>query len=101
MKIVQKTNYPLLKRDQVIFEIEHKGAKTPKSDELLQKIVEITKTSQELIKIKRVIPGYGAAKSKIIANIYSDGNAFKQIEIIKKKIKKDGKKEASKEQESK
>ncbi len=99
MKIVQKINHPLLKRDQVVFEIEHKGAKTPKTDELLQKIVEITKTSQELIKIKRVIPEYGAAKSKIIANIYRDENAFKHIEIIRKKSKKkeDGKKEASKE----
>lgn len=97
MKLVQKINYPLLKRDQVVFEVEHKGAKTPKTDELLQKIAETTKTPQELIKIKRVIPEYGVAKSKIIANIYRDESALKHIEIIKKRIKKDGKKEASKE----
>lgn len=97
MKIVQKINHPLLKRDQVVFEVEHKGAKTPKTDELLQNIVEITKTPETLIKIKRIVPEYGAAKSKIIANIYRDENALKHIEIIKKKIKKDAKKEASKE----
>ena len=99
MKVLQKTNHPLLKREQIVFEIEHFGAKTPKSDEVLQKIVEITKSPKELVKIKEIIPGYGVTKSKVIANIYTDESAFKHIEIIKKKSKKkeDGKKEASKE----
>ncbi|MBI2107034.1 hypothetical protein HYT57_03545 [Candidatus Woesearchaeota archaeon] len=99
MKIVQKINHPLLKREQITFEIEHAGSKTPKSDEILQKIAEATKASKELIKIKNIVPGYGVTKAKVIANIYKDENAFKHIEIIKKKAKKkeDGKKEASKE----
>jgi len=99
MKIIQKINHPLLKREQIIFEVEHFGAKTPKSEEILQKIVEVTKSPKELIKIKNIISEYGAAKSKVLANIYKDENAFKHIEIVKKESKKkeDGKKEASKE----
>lgn len=99
MKILQKINHPLLKREQVVFEIEHFGTKTPKSEEILQKIVDVTKSPKELVKIKCVTSEYGVAKSKVVANIYKDENAFKHIEIIKKKVKKkeDGKKEASKE----
>ncbi|MBI4159462.1 hypothetical protein HY500_04385 [Candidatus Woesearchaeota archaeon] len=102
MKIVSEVNHPLLKRKHVVFEIDHSGNKTPKKDELLQKIAEITKSSHELIRIKYIASVYGATKARITANIYRDENALRHIELIKKKTKKkeDGKKEASKKQES-
>ncbi len=95
MKIINKTEHPLLKREQVIAEVEHTGEKTPKMDDLLEKLASTINAKKEMIKIKIAETEFGNAKSTIIANVYKDEKAMKSIEEMRKKKKgvKDAKEE--------
>ena len=97
MKIINKINHPLLKREQLVIEVEHTGNRTPKGEELLEKIADVAKAKKELVKIKHIFTDYGNAKSVVTANVYKDEKVMKAIEEIrKKKGVKDGKKEGKK-----
>ena len=85
MKIINKIDHSLLKREQLVLEIEHTGDKTPKREEILEKIADAVKSKKELIKIKIIDTEFGNAKSTVIANVYKDEEAMKRIEDIRKK----------------
>ena len=71
-------------------ELEHEHVKqpTPKEVDVLKEVAGLVKSVPELVKIKHIYSGYGDGKSKIIAYVYDTEEAFKGIEVIKKKPKK-------------
>ena len=54
MKLINKLSHPLLKREQLVIEVEHTGNRTPKGEELLEKIADVAKAKKELVKIKHI-----------------------------------------------
>ena len=95
MKILQKTESPLLSRTQVIASLDHTGKPTPSEIEITKKLVEQLKVKEEVIRIKKIKSKYGLGKSRIIAHIYKTKKDLDEVEPKSKK--KQDKKEESKE----
>ena len=88
MKIINKINHPLLKREQLTIEVEHTGDKNPKKNDLLGQISERAKADQKFVNIKFIDTDFGNTRSVITANVYNDEKAMKSIEELRKKKRK-------------
>ena len=87
---------PLLHRKRITFLIDHINQPTPKEADVKKQIAEHEKVSEDLVAIRHIYTNFGQNSSKVIAGIYKTKEDFDKIEIIKKKPKKDGKKESKK-----
>jgi ribosomal protein S24E len=94
MKILNQVEHSLLNRKQLDIELEHKGNKTPKKEDVLKEISSLLKVEPELIKIKAINTKYGGNFSRIIVNLYSNLENLKKIEEFRKKPKKKKEKKA-------
>lgn len=102
MKVLKEEKNPLLSRTSLILEEDHAAKKTPSYEDVAKKIADILKTKPELVKVKHIYSEFGKGKSRIIANVYTSLEKLKDIEEIKKKVKKEeAKKEAPKEKAEK
>jgi len=88
MKIIKQTHNPVLGRYQVELEHEHFKQATPKESDVLKEVAGVMKASPENVKVKHIYSGYGGGKSRIIAYVYENADALKNIEIFNKKAKK-------------
>jgi len=95
MKVLKDFNNKLCNRTEYTIEINHVGNKTPTKDEIKKKIIDITKSNQNLISLKGIYTKYGFGKSITHAYVYTDEESFKNFEVRNKK-KKNGKKEENK-----
>jgi small subunit ribosomal protein S24e len=92
MKLINEKNTPLLKRKQVVYEVEHFKKPTPKKIDILKSLATTTKTSEEAISLVNILTPFGGEKSKITANIYNSKEDKESIEKINKNSLKQKKK---------
>jgi len=81
VKITDEQQNILLKRREILFEVEHSQTKgTPSRLEIRNKLAEKLKTKPELVYIKRVETRTGTMKAKGEANAYESVEQAKLVE---------------------
>jgi len=101
MDVLSRRKNPLLKREEIIVTVEHKGARTPSRLELLEDLSKKLKINKNLIIVDKILTVRGKSESKVKVLAYekeSDIPAYK-LEKMKKRIKV--KEEKKPEEESK
>jgi len=90
MKIIQKTESPLLSRTQILASLDHIGKSTPSEKEVTKLIADEMKVKEEVIKIKNIFSRFGTGKSRITAYIYKTKKDLDETEpqIRKKETSK-------------
>ena len=102
MNIIEKKEYPLLSRTEIIAKESYTGA-TPSRDTIKKILAEKLNAKNELIVIKHIYPEFGFGNAKIIAYLYSNKKDMERIEpgyAFKKGIPRE-KKEKKKSEEKK
>jgi len=81
VKITEEQQNILLKRREILFEVEHSQTKgTPSRLEIRNKLAEVLKTKPELVYVKRVETKTGTMKAKGEANAYESVEQAKLVE---------------------
>lgn len=81
VKVTQEQQNILLKRREILFEVEHSQTKgTPSRLEIRNKLAETLKTKPELVYVKRVETKTGTMKAKGEANAYESVEQAKLLE---------------------
>jgi len=81
VKITEEQQNILLKRREILFEVEHSQTKgTPSRLEIRNKLAEMLKTKPELVYVKRVKTKTGTMKAKGEANAYESVEQAKLVE---------------------
>ena len=100
IKIKQQQYNPLLKRREIVFQVEHAQTKgTPTRLEVRQTLAEILKTNPETVYIKRVATKSGTMLAMGEANAYDSVEQARLIEpkyIIARNTPKERKEQAEK-----
>ncbi|MDD5254269.1 MAG: hypothetical protein PHG05_04190 [Candidatus Nanoarchaeia archaeon] len=99
LTLIKEQEMPLLLRKRLTYEVEFEKS-TPRKEDVKKEIAKATGVPEEHIKLRHLYQKYGTTKAKAIVNVYKNAEDLKRVEEIKKKKKKDGKKE-SKEQGAK
>ena len=103
LKKLNETDFPLLNRKNIDFEIEFTGA-TPKKEDVLKSVSAALGKNEDLISIKRIHQKYGVNKAEIKVHVYDKVEDLRSFELFNKKskeknivqkaeVKKDAKKE--------
>ncbi len=95
MQIVEKKEYPLLSRTEIIAKESYTGA-TPSRDAIKKILAKKLNAKGELIVIKHIYPEFGFGNAKIIAYLYSNKKDMERIEpeyAFKKGIPREKKEE--------
>ncbi len=95
MEIIEKKEYSLLSRTEIIAKESYTGA-TPSRDTIKKILAEKLNAKGELIVIKHIYPEFGFGTAKIIAYLYSNKKDMERIEpeyAFKKGIPKEKKEE--------
>ena len=103
MQIVEKKEYPLLSRTEIIAKEGYTGA-TPSRDAIKKILAEKLNAKGELIVIKHIYPEFGFGNAKIIAHLYSNKKDMERIEpeyAFKKGIPREKKEEKKAEDKKK
>jgi small subunit ribosomal protein S24e len=79
-EIESKKQNVLQQRWEVMFNVEHIGAPTPKRDELRQKVAEAMNTKKELVIIDNTVTETGTGLSSGYAKVYESIEAIKKAE---------------------
>lgn len=79
-EIESKKQNTLQKRWEVMFRVEHKGAATPKRDELRQKVAEAMNAKKEVVIIDNTSTNTGIGISTGYAKVYESIEAAKKSE---------------------
>jgi small subunit ribosomal protein S24e len=81
VKITEEQRNILLKRKEILFEVEHSQTKgTPSRVEIRNKLAEMLKTQPELVYVKRVETKTGTMKARGEANAYETMEQAKLVE---------------------
>jgi len=100
IKIKQQQYNPLLKRREIVFQVEHAQTKgTPTRLEVRQTLAEILKTNPETVYIKRVATKSGTMLATGEANAYDSVEQARLVEpkyIIARNTPKEKKEQAEK-----
>lgn len=96
VKITGQGINELLKRKEVSFEVEHKGAATPLKREVRSKLAALLAAKEELLIVDSYLSNVGAGTSSGMARLYSDEKMLASAEskpLIKKNLEGKTKKE--------
>ena len=85
MKKIRETQFPLLNRTEVIYDIEHARQATPRKESIKKQIADELKADENLVKLSKVISNFGKSKIRVIAEIY---NTKEDLQRLIKKSKK-------------
>ncbi len=99
MKIISKTEEPLLSRTSVKAHITFEAA-TPSNADITKKIADETKKDEKLVVMKKINTHYGSKEADIDAVVYDSAEAKEKIER-KTKAMKEAEKKAAEEAEKK
>jgi len=104
VKITEEQQNILLKRREILFEVEHSQTKgTPSRLEIRNKLAEMLKTKPELVYVKRVETKTGTMKAKGEANAYESVEQAKLVEpeyIVARNMPSEKKEKAEKKVEA-
>jgi len=84
-KIISENQHPLIKRKEIILEVEHNKKATPKTADISKMVAEKIKSDEKLVSIKSIKDNFGSNTAHVKAYVYADENAKSNIEDIKKK----------------
>jgi ribosomal protein S24E len=84
-KIISEKDHTLMKRKEVILELEHPKKPTPKTDDAAKAVAQATKSDEKLISIKNISNAFGSNKATIKAYVYQDENSKIAAEKVNKK----------------
>jgi len=79
MEIIEKKEYPLLSRTEIIAKDSYTGA-TPSRNSIKDRLANTLKANKELLVIKHIYPEFGFGNAKIIAYLYSNKKDMERIE---------------------
>ena len=79
IRILEQKANPLLKRQEVRFEIAHATAATPKRDDVRGELSKMLKASKDRVIIERMSARFGTATTQGTANVYDNSEAAKSI----------------------
>ena len=79
MNIIEKKEYPLLSRTEIIAEESYTGA-TPSRETIKKILADKLNARNELIVIKHIYPEFGFGNARIIAHLYSNKKDMERIE---------------------
>ncbi len=88
LTIKEERKAPLLRRKEIIAEIQHPGAMTPKNVDVKKALADHYKVGEDVVTIKSIYEGYGMTTSVVTAAVYDNADAYKKFAIIAKKPKK-------------
>ena len=84
-KIISEKAYPLLKRKELVLQINHQKAPTPKTEEITKSIAEATKNKEDLISVRLITNQFGSNTAEVTAYVYENEEAKNAMERINKK----------------
>ena len=80
LEIEEKSDNPLLQRQEIQIVIKHENKSTPKRNDVIQSLVKELKAKKDLIIIDHLKNKYGKAETRGYAKIYSNIDALNRIE---------------------
>ncbi len=103
VKIIQKKDNPLLKREDIWCVVEHEGKATPRREELTSLMAKNFNKDADLIIIDKIFSIRGKGSSKVKVFIYKNKESIpkEKIEKIQRRLAKAKKKEESQPEETK
>ena len=96
MKLINKTESPLLARTSYTYLAEHQEKPTPPHSQIKKELIQELQTKEELLVIKKIETKFGQGKSKVTAYVYKTEKDLQEIEVKKKVKKKDAKEKEAK-----
>ncbi len=72
LKLLSEKENVILKKKDVLLELDHKGLATPKKTDIEAKIAEHFKTDKDKVEVVYIFSDFGWAKSKIKARIWKE-----------------------------
>jgi len=96
LKILRKTEEPLLSRTKVESEVEFDKA-TPSGQEIKSSLAKKLGKDEKLLDVKNIYTIYGLKKANILCYAYENEEVLKRIKINKKKTEKKAKEGESEE----
>ena len=99
LKLVEERDFPLLNRKQIRFNLYYDAA-TPKGEDVKKAVAENLKVDSNVVVVKKINTFFGKEKADVLVYVYKSLEDFEKYGKIHKKVKKGGKKEASKEQKT-
>ena len=81
INILNREKNPLLNREEIIVDIEHKGEPTPKRDDLKKKIGAMIGKDEKLIIVEKIISEFGKQRSKAFIHVYENEEDMKKLEL--------------------
>jgi len=100
LDLVEEREFPLLNRKQMKFSLDYDTV-TPKNEEVKKIVVDNLKLDGNVVVIKKINPFFGKNNASILVYVYKSSEDIEKYDKIHKKVKKDGKKEETKKQDSK
>lgn len=79
IKILEERTNPLLKRQELRFEVSHATAATPTRDSVRVELAKAVRASKDRVIIERMHPRFGTALTRGEANVYETVDAAKSI----------------------
>jgi small subunit ribosomal protein S24e len=79
IKIITKTEKPLLERTELVGEVGFEAV-TPSRVEVRKKMASALNIAEELIVVTEIMPTFGERKAKLAVNIYKTKEALQKIE---------------------
>lgn len=96
VKITKQAENPLLKRKEIAFEVDHKGASTPSKKDVRNKLAALLAANEKLLIVDGYASSVGTDTSRGSARLYSDEKMLACAETkptVKKNLENKTKKE--------
>jgi ribosomal protein S24E len=98
VEIKDKKNNPIMKREEVMFSVEHDKKATPSRRELIKEIVDKLKSKEDLVIVDKIFSAKGRCMSNVAVLVYKkkDDIPKGKLEKMKRRMEKSAKKEKPK-----
>lgn len=87
MEIVDQKKNPLMKREEVVFSLEHKGKATPSRMDMIKEIASKLNVKEDLLIIDRIISAKGNSKSSVKVLTYKKADDIPKGKLDKMKAR--------------
>lgn len=87
MEIVDQKKNPLMKREEVVFSLEHKGKATPSRMDMIKEIASKLNVKEDLLIIDKIISASGDSKSSVKVLTYKKAGDIPKGKLDKMKAR--------------
>ncbi len=101
MEILERKKNPLMKREEVMFSMEHGGKATPSRKDLLKEVAGKLKVKENLLIIDRIFSATGKSQSNLKVLVYKKPDDIPKGKLEKMKARMEKKEEKPKKEEVK